>query len=140
MGEYLLINNTAGTATGLTTSDVAIQGGSANNIKPSSYNAFEIIVNIELITDAAPTEQTITYKVKLGGVTLYSADIKPASVASLTAATFPITLHYVSGYVNGVEVGNAIGAGGALTVTQVSTATDANVTSEVQNIYVKGYD
>jgi hypothetical protein len=140
LGEYLLINNTAGTATGMTTSDVAIQGGSANNIKPSSYNAFEIIVNIELITDVAPAEQTITYKIKLGSATLYSVDITPPSVASLTAATYPVTLHYVSGYVNGQEVGNAIGAGGALTVTQVSTATDVDVTSEVKSIYVKGYD
>lgn len=138
--EYLLINNTAGDATSVTTSDVAIQGGSANNIKPSSYNFFEIDSDIELVVDAAVTSQTITYKVKLGSTTLTSVDFKPQSVTSLTAGTFPIHIHYVSGYVNGIESGTALNSGGALTVTQVSTSTDADVTSQVQNIYVKGFN
>lgn len=140
MGEYLLINNTAGDATSLTTSDVAIQGGTDNNIKPSSYSAYEIIANLELTTDDAVTEQTITYKVKLGSDTITSVDVKPSTVASLQNIVLPITIHYVAGYVNGVEVGNSISAGGALTVTQVSTATDADVTTIVKSIYVRGYD
>lgn len=137
--EHLLLNNTAGDATSLTTSDVAIQGGSANNIAPNNCKAFEIDCTIELVTDDAVTEQTITYKIKLGSDTIYSVDFKPATVASLQNIVYPIVLHYESGYINGVEVGNAINAGGAVTVTQVSTATDADVTSQVQNLYIKGY-
>lgn len=140
MGEYLLINNTPGDATSVTTSDVAIQGGSANNIAPSNYSQFEVIANIELTTDDAVTEQTITYKVKLGSTTLTSVDVKPSTVASLQNTVWPVVIHYVSGYVNGVENGNPLNAGGAITVTQVSTATDADVTSIVKSLYVKGFD
>ena len=138
MSDYLLINNTAGDATSVTDSDVAIQGGTANNLPPSNYKAYEIDCDIELTTDDAVTEQTITYKIKLGSATITSVDVKPSTVASLQNTVWPIHIHYVSGYVGGAEVGNAIGAGGALTVTQVSTSVDADVTSIVKNLYVKG--
>lgn len=140
MGEYLLINNTAGSATGLTTSDVAIQGGSANNLQPSSYKAYEITVNLEVAIPTAGVVQTITYKVKLGSTTIFSQTYKMGTVASLTAQTIPISLRYVSGYVNGVATGNVLNAGGAITVTQVSTTTDATTTTTVKNLYVKGFD
>lgn len=139
MGQDLLINNTAGSAVGLTTSDVAIQQGT-NIIPPSSYNSYEIVANIEVVTPAVAVAQTITYKLKLGSVTLFQRTYRIDTATGQTAATIPQVLYYKAGLVNGQVVGNSISGGGTLTLTQVSTSTDATTTTKVLNLYVTAND
>jgi ABC-type thiamin/hydroxymethylpyrimidine transport system permease subunit len=126
--SYITHNTTQGTAATVPASDTTITGATAT-IYPNSYKRIIITATITVKSSATATAQNNTYKIKIGSTavdTLVIANTANGITGGLT------TVQYVLQAV--VEAR----AGGAVTVTHIGAAADAQVTSRFEDMIILG--
>jgi ABC-type thiamin/hydroxymethylpyrimidine transport system permease subunit len=126
--SYITHNTTQGTAATVPVADTTITGATAT-IYPNSYKRIIITATITVKSSATATAQNNTYKIKIGSTavdTLVIANTANGITGGLT------TVQYVLQAV--VEAR----AGGAVTVTHIGAAADAQVTSRFEDMIILG--
>ncbi len=131
MGEALLINNTAGSPTGLAATDTDLITG---KLRANQYKSVRISGTVQIAPNASAVARTITLKIKLGSTTIASFTVLTQAGATVGATTFNQNIEYIT---NSAAANDSVGAGGTLSIAAVGSAADAtNTILTGKNLYV----
>ena len=112
-------DDTTGTPATIPNTDTTVK---TTNIRKNSWNKVLVVCGLNVIQTATSTAQNITLKIKNGSTTLKSFTI----ATTANAATLPVTLRYAG----------PIRTGGAITVTVVGAAADANTSTKYESLWI----
>lgn len=121
--EALLVNNTAGSATGLAATDTDLITG---KIKANQYKSVRIAAGVLIDANASAAARTITLKIKLGSTVLSSFTVLTAAGATVGAVKYNQAIEYIT---NSAAANDSVGAGGTISVTAVGSSADATNTN-----------
>ena len=131
MGEALLINNTAGSATGLLGTETDLITG---KLKANNYKSVRISGTVQIACSASATARTITLRIKLGSTVIASSTVVTMAGATVGAVTFNQVVEYVT---NTAAANDSVGAGGTVAIACIGSGADATHTILTgKNLYV----
>lgn len=112
-------DDTTGTPATIPNTDTTVK---TTNIRKNSWQKVLVSCNVSLIQTATSTAQNVTFKIKNGSTTLKSLVI----ATTANAATLPVNIRYAG----------PIRTGGAITVTVLGAAADANTSTKYESLWI----